>query len=116
MQIQFFIPLRKIPTVTQQEHRISTTGGKKRIHDTAELRTVRQLFRDHLARHRPEAPLEGPVELYVLPGHEDAPRRHLEDHQTRHRQSDQAGEGRNDPPGLLARRRPGLHGAERQVL
>lgn len=64
--MQFFIPLRKIPTVTQQGHKISTSGGKKRIHDTAELRTVRQLFRDHLARHRPEAPLEGPVELYVV--------------------------------------------------
>ena len=58
--MQFFIPLRKIPSITQQEHKITTRGGKPRIYDT------RQLFRDHLARHRPEAPLEGPVELYVV--------------------------------------------------
>lgn len=64
--MQFFIPLRKIPSVTQQEHKISTRGGKPQIYEPAELRAARQLFRDHLAQHRPEAPLEGPVELYVV--------------------------------------------------
>lgn len=63
MQIHFFIPLRKIPTVTQQEHKISTRGGKPRIYEPAELRAARQLFRDHLAKHRPDAPLQGPVFL-----------------------------------------------------
>lgn len=65
MQIAFFIPLRKIPSVTQQQHRISTQGGKVRIHDTAEIKAVRRLFRDNLAKYRPEAPLEGPIELGV---------------------------------------------------
>ena len=65
MQIDFFIPLRKIPSVTQQQHRISTKGGKVRIHDTQEIKAVRRLFRDNLAKFRPEAPLEGPIELNV---------------------------------------------------
>ena len=65
MRIDFFIPLRKIPSVTQQQHRISTQGGKVRIHDTAEIKAVRRLFRDNLAKYRPEAPLEGPIELRV---------------------------------------------------
>lgn len=64
--MQFFIPLRKIPSVTQQEHKISNRGGRPRIYEPAELKAARQLFRDHLAKHRPEAPLEGPVELYVV--------------------------------------------------
>jgi Holliday junction resolvase RusA-like endonuclease len=64
--IQFFIPLRKIPSVTQQTHKITAKGAKPRIYETAELKAARQLFRDHLAKHRPEAPLEGPVELSVI--------------------------------------------------
>ena len=64
--IQFFVPLRKIPSVTQQEHKISTRGGRPRIYEPAELKAARQLFRDHLAQHRPEATLEGPVELTVV--------------------------------------------------
>ena len=66
MQIHFFIPMKKIPTVTQQEHKITARGGKPRIYEPAELKAARQLFRDHLAIWRPEAPLEGPVELYVV--------------------------------------------------
>lgn len=65
MQIKFFIPMQ-IPNVTQQTHKITTVNGRPRIYEPAELRTVRQLFRDHLARYRPEVPLEGPVELYVV--------------------------------------------------
>lgn len=65
MQKDFFIPLRKIPSVTQQQHRISTQGGKIRIHDTAEIKAVRRLFRDHLASYRPEEPWTGPIELDV---------------------------------------------------
>lgn len=66
MQISFFIPLRQIPTVTQQEHKITTVTGRPRIYEPAELKAARQLFRDHLAQHRPEVPLKGPVELYVV--------------------------------------------------
>lgn len=66
-EINFFIPMRKIPSATQQTHKITTRRKKgPGFYDPAELKTVRQLFRDHLARHRPEAPLEGPVELYLV--------------------------------------------------
>ena len=65
--IEFFIPIRKIPSATQQTHKITTKRKKSPgIYDTAELKTVRQLFRDHLAKFRPEAPLQGPVMLYTI--------------------------------------------------
>ncbi len=64
MQINFFIPMQ-IPNVTQQTHKITTVNGRPRIYEPAELRAARQLFRDHLAKHRPDQPLEGPVELSV---------------------------------------------------
>ena len=61
--IRFFIPLRRIPTVTQQEHKVTVRGGKPHFYEPAELKAARQLFRDHLCRYRPNKPLQGPVYL-----------------------------------------------------
>lgn len=64
--IQFFEPM-KIPSITQQEHRIGVTKtGKKYIYEQQELKNARALIRAHMARHKPEAPLEGPIELNVM--------------------------------------------------
>jgi len=67
MQFDFFIPLRKIPTATAQQQR---TGKKKDgtiyRYDPQELKAVKALFRDHLAKHAPPKPLAGPIELWVV--------------------------------------------------
>ena len=64
--IQFFEPM-KIPSVTQQEHRIGVTKtGKKYIYEQQELKNARALIRAHMARHKPEAPLEGPIMFNVI--------------------------------------------------
>ena len=66
MTIQFFEPM-KIPSITQQEHRIGVTKtGTKYIYEHQELKNARTLIRAHMALHKPEAPLEGPVELDVI--------------------------------------------------
>lgn len=63
--LEFFIPLPRIPGTTAQEKGIAVRRGKPKPYDTAELKQVKQLFRDHLALHAPPEPLTGPVYLSV---------------------------------------------------
>ena len=53
------------PTVTAQEHKVRVAGGRPRFYDTAKLKNARAQFETLLAAHRPDAPIEGPVELSV---------------------------------------------------
>lgn len=60
---EFFIPLKKVPTVTQQQHRIAVRNGKPIVYDSPELKAARQLFIDHLAKYTPSKKYVGPVRL-----------------------------------------------------
>lgn len=53
----------KIPTVTQQEHKVTVRKGKPVFYDPRELKNARALFRDHLAKYVPEKQLIGPIRL-----------------------------------------------------
>lgn len=59
---EFFIPML-LPTRTQQEHKVAVVHGKPQFYEPAELKYVRQKFRDYLATHVPTAPYEGAVQL-----------------------------------------------------
>ena len=63
MEMHFFIPLKKIPTVTHQEQGVAVVNGKPRIYDSAALKSARGLFTAHLAQCRPDEPLRGPIRL-----------------------------------------------------
>ena len=63
--IEFFIPM-KLPTVTAQEQKIVVRNGKPYKYDPPELKAARALFRDHLAKYAPPAPISGPVRLRTL--------------------------------------------------
>lgn len=65
-KIEFFLPMKRIPSATQQTHKVAVRGGKPQFYESQELKTARLLFRDLLARRRPDAPLEGPVELRIV--------------------------------------------------
>lgn len=60
--IEFFIPM-KLPTKTHQEKKVKVVNGKPRFYEPEELKAVRCLFRDHLAKFVPEKPLDGAVQL-----------------------------------------------------
>lgn len=61
-----FVEAMKLPSVTQQEHRAGVNKkGKAYIYDTPEITDARQLFRAHLAPHKPDEPFSGPVELDI---------------------------------------------------
>ena len=62
---QFFLPMIP-PTVTAQMHQVITRGNKPYFYDPPEVKTAREKLTAHLAKHVPEAPLEGvPIRLTV---------------------------------------------------
>lgn len=60
--LNFFMPMIP-PTKTAQEKKIGIRNGKPFFYEPAELKEVRTKLTDHLAKNRPEDPLEGPIEL-----------------------------------------------------
>lgn len=63
MELQFFMAMEHVPTVTAQEHKIVIRNGKPFYYDPPELMAARQKLTDCLAAHRPESWIGGPIEL-----------------------------------------------------
>lgn len=63
MKLEFFLPIEHVPTVTAQEHKIVIINGKPNFYDPPELKSARSLLTDYLALHRPQQPIDGPLEL-----------------------------------------------------
>lgn len=64
MKLEFFLPMRTIPTVTSQEKGVNFNARK--IYTKDEVKAVRQKYLSCLAGHRPAEPLIGPIGLLVL--------------------------------------------------
>ena len=62
MTISFFLPMVP-PTVTHQEREVMVRNGKPVFYEPPKLKAARAKFMGLLTEHRPEKPLEGPVEL-----------------------------------------------------
>ena len=61
--IEFFIPMKKIPTVTHQQKKVRVVHGKPQFYEPDELKDTRAMFMDLLAPYAPEEPLDGPLRL-----------------------------------------------------
>lgn len=61
--INFFIPLKKIPTVTHQQKRVTTKNGKPQFYDSDKLKDARSLFTAHLSQYAPKEKITGPIRL-----------------------------------------------------
>lgn len=66
MTTQFFLPLKKIPTATAQEHKIAVVKNKPVIYQPQKLKAVKSLFEANLAKHVPKEPFKGAVRLQVM--------------------------------------------------
>lgn len=65
-EISFFLPMVP-PTVTYQEKKVTVSrAGRPTYYEPQELKAVRQLFLDSVARHRPKTPFDGPVSLTTI--------------------------------------------------
>ena len=62
--MEFFVSMR-IPTATQQEHKVAVVNGKPRFYEPADVKAARQKYMSYLSGHAPAAPIEGPIRLMV---------------------------------------------------
>jgi Holliday junction resolvase RusA-like endonuclease len=65
MQIQFFMPMASVPTVTHQEKKVSVINGKPYFYEPEELVAARTKLEAHLAKHVPKEMYTGAVQLVV---------------------------------------------------
>ncbi|MBR5948148.1 MAG: RusA family crossover junction endodeoxyribonuclease [Clostridia bacterium] len=63
--MKFYVPMIP-PTVTAQMHKVDTRGRKPRFYDPPELVAAKSKLEAHLAKHRPDAPMSGPINLFVM--------------------------------------------------
>jgi len=61
--IEFFIPMKKIPTVTHQQKKVRVIRGKPQFYEPNELKETREMFMELLAPYAPEEPMDGPLRL-----------------------------------------------------
>jgi Holliday junction resolvase RusA-like endonuclease len=65
MAIEFFLPMKKVPTVTHQEKQVHVVNGKPVFYEPAELKAARQKLEAYLGQHVPEQPFSGGIRLVV---------------------------------------------------
>lgn len=61
--IEFFLPMKEIPTVTHQQKKVRVVHGKPQFYEPDELKEARSMFMELLAPYRPEEPMDGPLRL-----------------------------------------------------
>ncbi len=59
----FFMPMKKVPTVTHQEKQVHVVNGKPVFYEPDELKAARAKLLAHLGQHVPEKRFTGPVRL-----------------------------------------------------
>ena len=62
---EFFIPLKKPPTVTHQEKKVHVVNGKPVFYEPAELKEARERLTAHLAPFVPEQMFTSGIRLVV---------------------------------------------------
>lgn len=65
MVTEFFMPMKKVPTVTHQEKQVSCVSGKPVFYEPPELKVARAKLMAHLGQHVPAKKYSGPVRLFV---------------------------------------------------
>ena len=67
LRSEFFLAMKKIPSVTHQEHRVISQGPSKRaiFYDSPELAEARAKYVSLLAPFKPNVPAKGPVLLKI---------------------------------------------------
>ena len=63
--IEFFVPMKKIPTTTHQQKKVAVVNGKPKFYEPQKLKEARCLFLNLLAPYTPNEKIEGPIRLTV---------------------------------------------------
>ncbi|MFI8712015.1 RusA family crossover junction endodeoxyribonuclease [Brevibacillus brevis] len=65
MTTEFFMPMKKVPTVTHQQKQVTVVNDKPVFYEPAELKAARAKLMAHLGQHAPEQTYTKPVRLVV---------------------------------------------------
>jgi len=63
METEFFMSMKKVPTVTHQEKQVHVVNGKPVFYEPEELKAARAKLLAHLGQHVPKERYIGPVRL-----------------------------------------------------
>jgi Holliday junction resolvase RusA-like endonuclease len=63
--MEFFMEMRP-PTATAQEHSVKMIHGRPVFFDPPKVKEAKQLLMGHLAKNKPDRPIEGAVELTAM--------------------------------------------------
>ena len=63
--IEFFLSMKKIPTTTHQQKKVTVVNGKPKFYEPQSLKEARSLFTELLSPNAPKEKLEGPIRLTV---------------------------------------------------
>lgn len=63
MKTEFFMPMKKVPTVTHQTKKVRVVNGKPMFYESADLKAARSKLMAHLGQHVPEKKYTGPIRL-----------------------------------------------------
>ena len=63
--MEFFMEMRP-PTATAQEHSVKVIHGRPVFFDPPNVKEAKQLLMGHLAKNKPDRPIEGAVELTAM--------------------------------------------------
>lgn len=61
--IEFFLPMKEIPTTTHQQKKVRVVNGKPQFYEPDSLKEARAMFMDKFAQHVPKEKLNGPIRL-----------------------------------------------------
>ncbi|SEU32487.1 RusA family crossover junction endodeoxyribonuclease [Paenibacillus sp. NFR01] len=65
MPTEFFMPMKKPPTITHQQKQVSVVNGKPVFYEPDELKAARAKLMAHLGHYVPVQKYTGPVRLLV---------------------------------------------------
>ncbi|MFB0831062.1 RusA family crossover junction endodeoxyribonuclease [Brevibacillus laterosporus] len=65
MTTEFFMPMKKVPTVTHQQKKVTVVNDKPVFYEPAELKAARTKLMAHLGQHVPEKTYDQRVRLIV---------------------------------------------------
>lgn len=65
MVTEFFMPMKKVPTVTHQQKQVTVVNDKPVFYEPPELKAARAKLMAHLGQHVPEHTYTRPVRLIV---------------------------------------------------
>ncbi|MDT2748855.1 RusA family crossover junction endodeoxyribonuclease [Streptococcus parauberis] len=65
MVIEFFIPMKKIPTTTHQQKKVRVVNGKPQFYEPDSLKDARAKYMSLLSAYKPDRKISGAIRLTV---------------------------------------------------